>query len=226
MMKSCTRWLVVTMFVGSGCATERGLQPWPGVELHPHDSSAAVTQRRGIELVVDGDAWDGRPRNLVKDMTPVRVVIRNKGTTPVLIQHKSFFLDGVTGPRQVQAHAPFTIDHAGPGQAHIVPAFRVDGFYLADYLQPIYGPAFPLWPDTIAYEPHYYRVTWRPRLPSLDMLKRALPEGVLDSGGEVAGFVYFPGQPQPQARVLFRVELQAPRTGQDLAIVEIPFRAK
>lgn len=208
----------------NGCATDRGLEPAPGVRTLANNDSAAIINQQGIELVVDGDAWSGRPDNLEKEMTPVRVVVRNRGETPVLVQHRAFYLDGLSG-QQVQARSPFKIDQLGPIETRIVPAHTARQFYVADYLSPFYGPVYPTWGETIPYAPA--PVSWRPELPTPDMLNRALPEGVLEPGGEVEGFVYFPKTPaRGEKGVVFRADLAAPKAGQDVAAVSIPFRVK
>lgn len=70
------------------------------------------------------------------------------------------------------------------------------GFRYAPYLSPyfigapIYGGRFatnPLYWDR--YEPVMKTVS----LPTVDMLRKALPEGVLEPGGRLDGFVYFEG---------------------------------
>lgn len=211
----------------AACATapDRGLAPSPGVATAPGNQSAAVMRQDGVALVVDGDAWQGHPRNLEKELTPIRVVVRNEGTTPLLVKHKAFFLEGVAG-RRVQAQGPFNMNLLEPRQMRIVPEYPAQNFFLADYLVPFYGTAFPMWRDTIAYEPGAYQVTWGPDLPTADMLNRSLPEGVLQPGGEVAGFVYFPALPQGEDRVVFHAELEEPKAGRDVAVVSIPFVVK
>ena len=126
---------------------------------------------------------------------------------PLRVQHRDFVLEGVSGVRY-EAQPPFQIKKEGPARSEVVPAYGWSGFYLADYLDPLYGAGLRLWPDPIAYDPAYYRVQWRTDLPSVDMLAKSLPEGVLEPGGTVAGFVYFPVVPDNEKRVVFSADLE------------------
>jgi len=55
------------------------------------------------------------------------------------------------------------------------------------------------------------------------MLQAALPEGVLDTGGHVAGFIYFQKLPQGTERIQFRARMIDAETEQTVASLDIPF---
>jgi hypothetical protein len=65
----------------------------------------------------------------------------------------------------------------------------------------------------------------RIELPTADMLRNVVPEGVLDEGGELEGFLYFEKlqNTDADARVNFHVDLQDAITGQTFATLHIPF---
>jgi hypothetical protein len=55
------------------------------------------------------------------------------------------------------------------------------------------------------YTPRYN--LWRYPLPTEDMLAKGIPEGVLDRGGTIAGFLYFAKIPADFERPIFKMEL-------------------
>lgn len=71
-------------------------------------------------------------------------------------------------------------------------------FYAYPYYRPWFGPAYPYWGAPFAYPPSYYDFVWQwgpnaypsPEPPD-SVTQRGLPEGVLQPGGHVEGFLYF-----------------------------------
>lgn len=57
------------------------------------------------------------------------------------------------------------------------------------------------------------------------MLRRALPEGILDPGGRLEGFLYFPDQPRGTALDLL-ASLTDASSGQVFGTIAIPFTVK
>ncbi len=223
-------WGVVVAVVCAGavaCATERGLIPGPGAPVLRADQSVAVQTDRGVRLFVDGDAWTGSPADLEEVMTPVRVTLENYSGQPVRIQYRNFLLVGGSGLRY-EAICPFKIDRPGPARTSqiITPTFTMLGFFPSPYFARFY-PGLRPWPYAFPYDGFYYDrtfVTWRAPLPSEDMIERALPEGVLEPGGMVSGFVYFNDVGDREKQVLFRAEVVGAREGKQVATVAIPFR--
>ncbi len=60
-------------------------------------------------------------------------------------------------------------------------------------------------------------------LPSREMMERALPEGVVDSGGRVSGFLYFQHVDRREAQVSLEMKLVDAKTGESLGHLTIPF---
>mgnify|MGYP006185075021 CR=1 FL=1 len=60
-------------------------------------------------------------------------------------------------------------------------------------------------------------------LPTFEMLQQAMPEGVVNSGGNIEGWVYFEKVPEEKDRVVLRTDLVNARTGQEFAEVRIPY---
>ncbi|MGZ3461836.1 MAG: hypothetical protein ACXU86_25365, partial [Archangium sp.] len=81
-----------------------------------------------------------------------------------------------------------------------------------------YGPGF--WGPGY-YAPYY----WAPPepLPTRDMVRKALPEGTLDTGGTLSGFLYFQSVSPQEGRVTLQVRLVDARTGEQFGTLSVPF---
>jgi hypothetical protein len=55
------------------------------------------------------------------------------------------------------------------------------------------------------------------------MLSQALPEGAIQSGGKIAGFVYFQSVADRESRVTFAMNLVDATNGQSFGQISIPF---
>jgi hypothetical protein len=55
------------------------------------------------------------------------------------------------------------------------------------------------------------------------MLEKAIPEGVLESGGQLSGFVYFERLDKRLKRIEFKADLINARTGIKFGSIHIPF---
>jgi hypothetical protein len=61
-------------------------------------------------------------------------------------------------------------------------------------------------------------------LPTKDMLEQALPEGTLENGGTVAGFIYFQSIGKREQQVTLQAQLVDARTGESFGRLSIPFQ--
>ena len=87
---------------------------------------------------------------------------------------------------------------ASPVPVPFVTGIYGDGFYVAAPYGPYYR-GFPPWPGTFPFAYGYYDnyyPYWPQSLPTTDMLSKTLPEGVVDNGGKVAGFLFFQRSPR------------------------------
>ena len=105
--------------------------------------------------------------------------------------------------------------------------YPADRFSVAPYLAEYY-PALKAAASSWLYDPLYYVDTFTTEmagqhLPTPDMLRAALPEGVLEPNGTVGGFVYFQRVEDGTARVTLRHDLVNASTGVELGIITIPF---
>jgi hypothetical protein len=87
----------------------------------------------------------------------------------------------------------------------------VPGPYYYPFADPFYGS-----PYVYCDEP----------LPTRDMVEQALPEGTLENGGTVAGFLYFHDVSDRERQVLLQARLVDASTGQPFGQLTIPFEVR
>jgi hypothetical protein len=96
-------------------------------------------------------------------------------------------------------------------------------FRVAPHLRRFY-PGLIVADGFLLDEPFYsrYSVFRTLKLPTGDMVQKALPEGVLEPGGKVSGFLYFP-ELESSGAITFAMDLQNARTRASFGKVTIPF---
>jgi hypothetical protein len=202
-----------------------------------------LAEEAGVRVFVDGAAWKGEPYGLPRVLTPVKVAIENGSGRRLRVAYRDFALVSPDGfryaalsplPGQLQlsradalivpVQHPATPARNPPAVA--APRFRHHEFYIA----PHYGlwyPGFHAWPNMFFYDPGAYaRSSWSEPLPTMDMLAEALPEGVLEPGGYVEGFVYFRSVGNREAEVAFEMELVDADGELGMGLVKIPFTVR
>lgn len=242
------KWMVAAVVL-VGCVPV--LVPGAGAMRVPGSQNYAFTEVDGVRLWASGAAWDGIPASLPEVMTPVLVTIANHSGQKLRLTTKDFSLSGNSGvrysalppfPGEMQGEAPraFEITLADyhpavpvrPGRpAHPVrpgpPPSHPNHFWV---VRPgHFHSHLPVWPFAwlwwdAAWHHRWYS-SWPTRLPSEDMLRRALPDGVLDDGGTVSGFVYFQ-QVGRESVVELQFELHHADTGADLGVARVPFEVR
>jgi hypothetical protein len=72
--------------------------------------------------------------------------------------------------------------------------------------------------------PYSWGYSYEVPLPTEDMLTRALPDGVLEPGGALDGFLYFQGVIRRENAVSLQVQLVDARTNEHFGTLDIPFQ--
>ncbi len=236
---------VCLLFAASACALQPVLVPDESAQKV--SDKIAYSESGGVRVWVNGDAWRADPLDLRDVLTPVHVNIENSSTRPVRLAYGDFSLVGDSGMRYA-AMSPLRADsqlprsERGPSPseepvlvlavahraspARVQPRFRHRQFYIAPQYE-YYYPGYPLWGSPFPYT--YFGggpYSWPRTLPTDDMIAEALPEGVLEPGGQVDGFVYFQGVTQRETRVRFDYKLYDARADSTLGEVIIPLRVK
>ncbi len=195
------------------------LVPAPGAALVPGQEFQAAAADNGVRVTVSGERWKGDPSDLGALVTPLRVTLANQGGEPLRIQYGDFALVSSTGFRS-SAMSPFRIQRPG---TTVQPFYPWYGFNIAPRWSPFYPSIAPWggWWDYGPYGDGFAEV--REPLPSHDMLSKALPEGVLQPGGTVSGYLYFQHVGRGIGSLQFQAVLISPNTAQKVADLRLPF---
>lgn len=183
----------------------------------------------GVTVTVKADAWSGQPAQLT-EVIPLLVTIENNSRVPIRLRYAEFTLagDGERAP----ALPPFEIrgTETGPvGTAGLLDGlypFPLTGFYVAPHFSRFY-PRLSRFAGPFAYDPLFYSTYFprfqRLRLPTGDMVQKALPEGVLEAGGKVTGFLYFEDiDVGDDDTATFTTDLVNASTGETVGAIRIP----
>lgn len=210
-----------TLFA-SGCATNPDLVPAPGAQpAPPGPGKGAVAEDAGITVIARSDAWSGFPPDL-DEVTPILVTIENNGSTPLRIRYNEFTLVSPSTGKRYAAIPPFDIRGI---EVEPVTSLGFSGFWVAPHYAPYYPrvrPYYGAFPFDEYYYDQYYPTWVDIQLPTGDMIQKALPEGVLDPGGRVTGYLYFQNVDRNAGMVEFTKELVS-ADGRELGMIKIPF---
>lgn len=217
------------LLVAAGCSTTPELVP-------VNDSGAAsgtVERVDGVSFEVRAGAWSGDP-DIRDHVVPIRVDIRNQGDRPVKIGYGQFALVTSDGT-MLGAIPPLRVkgsesDRRVVTDLTIDPAFNYSGFYAAPYYGGLY-PGVPTFTGDYYFDSYYYDTYdtyWiDTELPTPGMLARALPDGRLEPGGQVRGYLYFESLPgDVSGQVTFRADLINAETGKAFGEISIPYRVQ
>ena len=206
----------------AACAPSAGLAPAPGAM--PAPDGGVMAGSAGVRLDARPNAWRGIPANLTQQLTPLLVTITNDGTGPVRIRYSDFMLDAAAG-KSYRALPPFNIHETVEAP---LPEPGFTRFAVAPYLSGWY-PRMRVYADPFRFDDvyfnRYYPMFVQLQLPTGDMIAKALPEGVLEPGGRMTGFLYFERIDDHAGQMRLTQLLTAP-SGQDLGRVEIPFQVR
>ena len=210
-----------------GACTGAGpeLVPAPGVTALPAPSNSAMAEASGVRLEIKTDAWRGTPTDLGDNFTPVLVTVTNDGDKPLRIRYADYMLHGPTN-EMYHALPPFKITDTVTEPITDVSSYR--GFLIAPYLSPYY-PRMRVFSNAFLFDElyfnRYYPSFVEIQLPTSDMIQKALPEGVLEPGGRVSGFLYFQDPEDEVGRVRLTHDLVTP-DGQEFGRLEIPLETR
>ncbi len=212
----------------AGCALGPQLVPAADALTVPGMEKAAFARTAGVRVTVVPDAWDAWPQNLDDELTPLKVSIENDSGMPLRIRYNEFSLvsgRGVHYPALPPLEIEGTVEQVASRPVY-TPRFLYSGFYYAPYYRRPYAGLSP-WGHPWAYDSFYYDryyPVWQIPLPTRDMREMAIPEGVLQPGGSITGFLYFPKVRGEDRRIVFVADLRSPRPGKRIGELRIPFR--
>lgn len=220
----------VTLSSLCGCSRSVAiLQPAPGTTPAAVAGRGAMTTVDGVKVVASAEAWQWDPADLKTKATPILIEVQNDGTHPVLIRYNQITLTDAEGHR-FNAMPPYDVNGT-ISEAYTIqnPYYGFNRFTVAPYLSRWY-PRFSRFDGAFAYDASYYSpyITryQSVRLPTVEMVQRALPEGVLEPGGRAMGFVYFEPMDKDARTVSLGVRLIDARTNSSIGTASVPFLAR
>ncbi len=225
-----TAWLLILFLIAliaEGCARP-GLRPAPEAEITPGKRKEAVAEASGVRMIAKGRGWSGNPTNLESILTTIQVTLQNQSGRPIQIRARQFVLVSPTGVRSA-AFPPSKIQEVEEVPAiapPMVPEFSHQRFYVAPYNLPYLGTEVIPWSDPFAADPVYYRqyyALWPVRIPTKEMFRKALREGVLEENGRLSGFLFFQKIERDTPRVTLHTDLIDAESGETIGTIRIPF---
>jgi len=192
----------------------------------PGAPGAAYVTADGVRCSADVEAWEGRPGELPRNVTPIKVRIVNSSGSPIRLLYQDFALVGKNGRRYMPLPVLPIAPAAGAGR--LDPIYASTNFFVAPRFKDVYQ-GLAAWPqplgrDDALYEDQYR--LWGDARPALDVVRKSLPEGVLANGGSISGFLYFENPLGHEERVMFEAELDNGEGQATVSEVKIPFRVQ
>jgi hypothetical protein len=185
--------LVLASALALGACAGR-LEPAATAQLAPGEAKAATATVEGVTVAARANAWRGFPADLDRQLTPIFVTIRNERAEPVGVKSGAVVMIAPNG-RRFAALAPQAIEGSLVEPVSAFPTFAAGA----------YGPVAP---DGGAFDPWYRSGAWPRgapfgaearyggpeyatiRLPTRDMLTKAVPDAPILPGQQVEGFLY------------------------------------
>jgi hypothetical protein len=212
-----------------GCASNKELRT-----INGYNHKVSSKSIDGINIITKINYWTGDPQ-VKQYVTPIYVTVTNNSGRSLKISYEQFSLVSPDGKR-FSVLPPFSITGqvTNPVLARhyypiLAPGFTYNDFLIAPYYSSIY-PDIPVCEGDFYFDPLYYDNYYsywdqiQYDLPTPKMIDVALPEGILQKGGEISGFLYFQKIDNVKAnKVDFKADLINSKTGNNFAVISIPF---
>jgi len=207
----------LSLLVLEACVHEQVLQPAAGASLAftrrsasrrrtsptPGRQDVAETTAAGVTVKVAGASWKGDPEHLGSLFAPIRVTIQNHSWKPLRVSYQDFSLSGASG---------FQYAAIPPIKARCTVSARNEPSSASSRPAEWEHDRLSNWPER--------------RPPTQDMVSEALPEGVVEDGGSVAGIVYFESVTGRESAVELEMTLVDSSDGQTFGRIAIPFQTR
>jgi len=239
----CFVFACLAAVVSFGCTVEPVVVPGPGMDPTLATGPSFV-EVAGVRVWADS-RWEGQPARLPEVLTPVRVTLENHSGHPLRVSYRDVSLLGASGFRYL-ALPPFPLErspsstldrprvtlvdfhpaHPVSPRRMVVPRYPHKHFYVTRPYVPLF-PGYLVWPHLWAWEAYSSRLyaNWPSNLPSEDMQDLALPEGVLQEGGNIAGYLYFQ-QTRRESGVQLEFKLVDADSSESLGTATLPLVAR
>lgn len=204
------------------------LAPSAAATVVPNAPTAAFSVAEGVRCSANVGAWNGHDGTLPEFVVPVKVRIKNESGRAIRVLYEEFALLGTKG----RSYRPIPVlpidDEARKRVQPMSPLYASTGFFVAPRFHDVYATleswSVPLQRDEALHGELFRR--WGSRPPDRQMMREALPEGVLGDGGILTGFLFFESPLDREDRVTFQADFDAGDGRQKVASIEIPFRVE
>ncbi len=200
-------------------------------QLTTDDREKAVTPTKAevdssaVHVTVKSQAWDDFPENLYDEVTPLYVTIENRSNEPIFFGYGQMNLVEADGDLR-PALPLFDIGEDVTMERDLKPTFEYESFQVTAPYQTMY-PTMTVTPyrttSVTPYDYHRYFTRWEVDLPTLEMIEQAIPEGVIEPGGRVAGFLYFDEVDDDEDFVTFTYVARSMRGNAEVDRVAVKF---
>ncbi len=206
----------------------------PAADAIPAGKDGATANAAGVDIVTMTPDFPGMV-DIQGAVTPMKIKITNNGNTPVRVRYADFKLTDPDG-KSYAALPLYKIDSTvevptplGAYDPIVRPGFFYHRFRVAPYYSGLY-PGLPWYHGGFGYGgPYgwgYYDDAFRDvQLPTNAMRKNVLPEGVIDPGGSLEGWLYFQHVSPSVKHVDFDATVTSER-GVQLGDLSIPYDFK
>lgn len=211
----------------AACAhSERELAPAAMAHAAGHVPNAALDEDQDVKLIAQAHDWpSGVERDGIGHLIPFKIWLYNGSPRALQVRLGSFVLS--TADNSDYRAVPLL---PGPATREVIrgPEFEQTAFEVAPYFADAY-PGLPAYSGRFAYQSLYYSRYYDAKAAdavSDGMLRQILPEGVLEPGGRLVGYVVFqrPSETDLQeGNVRFRLELAERGAAPAYARLSIPF---
>jgi len=212
MKYSCRALAGVGILALAACAHHDKPVPAPGAIAPQVSGQGLVGEYAGVRVVARLHTWNGDPPTLSQYVLPIWIRIQNHSGKALLLRYSALSL-GDMNDSQVTLRP--------------VPPARLNGRVIVPVsaVPPEFGlqdPWMGTWLEPGLDDYLVSNSSWRESLPTKEMLRRAIREGVIVDGAKVTGFVYFQRTAQNPATFTLRADLIDATTNQSFGRIEIP----
>ena len=209
-----TQWLLgvlVGTFALAGCAHSDQPVPVSGATKTASALQSETGQSAGVRMIARARTWNGNPPTLSQYVLPVWVEVENHSGKTLWLRYDSFRVEAPPdNPEMLRAMPPSQVKgNAIIPVSAVSPEFRLEDEWTGEWVEP----------DFDQYVAHAY---WREPLPTREMLRRGIREGVVADGRKIAGFVYFQKTRPDVAGLTLSADLVDAATSQSFGRIEIP----
>jgi hypothetical protein len=220
--------VLAILAIAVGACGHGTLVPASSAQVVPNAPTAAFSEVEGVRCSANVGAWRGRDDEIPGFVVPVKVRIKNGSGRPIRVLYEDFVLTGKKG-RSYRPIPVLPMDaDARKRIPKLNPIYPPSKFFVAPGFHDVYPKLDPwsalLQRDEELHERLFRR--WGKRAPTLDVLRMALPEGVLDDDGMLTGYLFFESPLERESRVTFEATFEGGDGGNTVASIEIPFRVE